>query len=258
MSRVLASSPASPGAFPPPLGFLDLLLRFSAAVAALAAAASVGASSLVVVTQVQVVGARRLSSAAVASAAGVRVGQRLAEVDPARVTERLSRHPWIARASVQVSPTGRVVLRVSERVPRAAVPYRGGYLVVDREAVVLDRTGDPGALPVVSVDGAPPPWGEVGERVPLAGVVAAVRILDRLPAAEVERGARVRLTADGEVVMTTADGLTVLLGPGGMADQRAAILPAALEAARRRGTPPAVVDLRFSGSVYLRPGGVPP
>ncbi|MDR7436805.1 MAG: FtsQ-type POTRA domain-containing protein [Armatimonadota bacterium] len=258
MSRLPAPLPVAPGADPPALGSLDLLMRFGAALAAFAAFASVGTSSLLVVTRIQVEGTRVLSPATVEAAAGVRVGQRLAEVDPVRVTARLRLLPRIARASVEVAPTGRVVLRVVERTPRAAVPYREGYLLVDQEAVVVEHASDPGVLPVVTVDGAPPPWARGGDRIPLPGVAAAVRVVGLLPASETERGVRVRLTASGDVVVITADGLTVLLGPGAAADQRAAILPAALEAARRRGRSGTVVDLRFAGSVYLRAGGVPP
>jgi cell division septal protein FtsQ len=258
MSLRPSTPPAAPGGLPPPLEAVDLLVRFCAVVAALAAAVSVGASSLIVVSQVRVVGARDLSPAAVVSSSGVRVGQRLAEVDPDRIAQRLRRHPRIARASVEVSPSGRVVLRVEERVPHAAVPYHGGYLLVDREAVVVAHVRDPGVLPVVTVDGRSATWARSGDRIPLPGLAAATRIVDRLPPSELSRGVRVRITAEGDVVVTTADGFAVLLGPGAAAGQRVGVLPAALEAVRRWGAPPAVVDLRFGGSVYVRSGGVPP
>ncbi len=53
--------------------------------------------------------------------AGVQTGQALYGIDPAVITDRVRRHPWVRDASVSRVPTGTLTIEVEERRPRAVV-----------------------------------------------------------------------------------------------------------------------------------------
>lgn len=233
-------------------------LTFAAAMAALCAIAAFPQSAFFTVRSVTVIGAHQMSAADVLARASVREGMRLAEVHPPAVAARL-RHPRIARVQVLVSLNGRVRIHIIERVPHAAVPYRDGFLIIDHAGVVITQAPQPGRLPVVATDDAAIPWVRLGDRIPSEGVRRVLDLLRQLPAGEVARGVGLRMDRAGGVHLSTADGIRVLLGPSRGLVLRAATLPQVLETVRRQRLAPAVVDLRYTGSVIVRPsaeGGV--
>lgn len=257
-----ASVPAAPASF-----FLApavLLLRFGAVMAFLLAAAAFPRSSFFTVSEISVLGARRVSAAAIVARSGLRPGLPLAQVDARDVIDRVTRHPWVASASVRVSPAGRVELLINERVPHAALPYRRGYLVLDHTGVAMEFTSAVPRLAVIAVDNLVPAWVRLGDRVPAPGVLGALRALAAMPQQEVARGIHLRVDGTGNVVVITADGITVLMGQARGLGPRALSLTQVLAAIRSRHLAVRSVDLRFAGSVILRPdasaakGGVRP
>lgn len=116
----------------------------------------VGHSSVLGVDEIRVEGARTLGVDEVAAAAGIRRGQPLLEVDPAVAAMRARQAPLIADAVVTRSWSGRVVIRVTERVPVATVATG------EEQVAVVDATGR-----VLGLTATPPP-----DLVPVEGVVA--------------------------------------------------------------------------------------
>lgn len=230
------------------------LLRFTAAMTLLLAAAGFLQSSFLTVSEITVAGTSAVSPDDILVRSGLRIGQRLATVDAGRVVERLTHHPWVAAARLAVSPTGRVIILVQERVPYAALPYGERHLLLDQTGMVLDIVRRSPRVPVVIADGVAIRWARVGDRLPSTSALDALRILGTLPDDEVARGLRVRVDRAGSVVLTTADDITVLLGAPRGLPGRIASLPQVLSAVRRQRLDVRHVDLRFSGSVILKSG----
>jgi cell division septal protein FtsQ len=86
---------------------------------------------------VSVRGAKRLSVDEIARASGLPRSARLDAVDSAALAASLSEHPWISEADVVALPTGRLLVRVTERVGHAVVASktREGLLVVDAAGI---------------------------------------------------------------------------------------------------------------------------
>ena len=230
------------------------LLRFTAAMTLLLAGAAFLQSSFLTVSAITVAGTSAISPDDILARSELRVGQQLATVDAGRVIARLTQHPWVAAARLAVSPAGRVTIRVQERVPYAALPYRGGYLLLDQTGMVLDIVRGSPRVSVVIADGVAPRWARIGDRLPSTAALDALRVLGTLPADEVERGLRLRIDRAGSITLTTDDDITVLLGaPRGLSG-RTASLPQVLSAVRRQRLDVRYVDLRFSGSVILKSG----
>ncbi len=230
-----------------------LLLRFSTIMAVLLAVAALPTSALLPIRAIDVSGAHQLSTAQIIAASGVRLGNPRFGHSPARIAARIKRLPWIARADVSIAPSGRVLIRVQERRPFAATPYRGQYLVMDGSGVVMEARPDAGTLLVVKADGALPPWMRLGDRLPQRGVQVALEALHDLPAGVLTPGASVRREVSGELIYVTADHIAVRLGPPRGLRERAAALPQLLQAVRSRGLALDYLDLRFAGSVVMKP-----
>jgi hypothetical protein len=227
-------------------------VRFVAVMAALMAAVAFLQSSFFKISQITVHGADRVSADEIIARSDLYRGQALCSIHPVDVISRLTALPWIAAARVHVVPTGHVDLLINERVPHAAILFRHKYVLLDQEGVALEMASTAPSVPLISVDGVALPWVRLGDRVPSGGVRDALRSLALLPVEEIARGLRLHVDRTGAVIVTTADGVTVLLGlPRGLGG-RAAMLPQVLAAIRRQRLRAASVDLRFAGSVILR------
>ena len=70
---------------------------------------------------ISVRGAVQLSLAEIAESTGLPPGAEWASIDPRKIEARLTDHPWIADASAVRLPTGRLLVHVTEHIPRALV-----------------------------------------------------------------------------------------------------------------------------------------
>lgn len=236
---------------------IPALLRFGAVMAAVLAVASLPASSLVAVRTVTVEGAGTVPPAEILARAGVRPGDRVQGISAAAVARRVETLPRLARASVEVGLAGRVTIRVEERTEFAAVPHQGAYLILDRQGVVMDTQPSPGALLVITSPGIVPQWVRPGQRLPASGIGAGLAAIGELPSAVLRPGTAIRVEPAGEFVLITPDRIPVRLGPLRGLRERAALLPQLLEAVRDRALTLEYLDVRFAGSVVIKPAGGP-
>lgn len=227
------------------------LLRLGVVLSWVAAVVSVAESSAFSVRRVEVYGTQTLSEEWVRSSSGVRVGQPLVSVDPQAVRARLLSLPRIEDARVDVVWPDRVVLRVVERRPVAALRVAPDlYVPLDPQGVALGRWPDAGGLAVLS--GPRPPWTRPGETIPSEPLRAAVKELADLPLVVRGRIRSVAVEPGGDYAVHTSSGLLVRVVPGelgrglALAEEVAAKLKA-------RGVKPAVVDMRFGERVVVRP-----
>lgn len=243
-------------AAPVPLDSIARALRFGTAMAVLLAVAAFPRSGFFRVQEIVITGARTVPAAEIASRAAVRPGELLFAVPAQEAAARVARHPRLASATVYVTPAGRVRIAVTERTPTAALPYRGGFLVLDASGVAIEHRTTAPRLPLLVVDGAVLAWVRLGDHVPSPPVRRVLDGLLELPPQVAGPGARVRLdAATSEFSLITADGMTVLLGERRGLAERAAILPQLLAAVRQRRMVVEYLDLRFGGSVVLKPAG---
>ena len=70
---------------------------------------------------ISVRGAERLNLSEIAESTGLPPGAEWASIDPRKVEASLIEHPWIADASAVRLPTGRLLIHVTEQIPRALV-----------------------------------------------------------------------------------------------------------------------------------------
>lgn len=249
-----AGTPSADPVTPP--SFVDtttVLVRFCAVMAAVLAVASLPASSLLAVRTVRVEGMHTVLPTTVVAASGVRPGDRLLGVSPSAVARAVETLPLVARSRVTLSLAGVVLVRIEERVPYAAIPVSARYLIVDRDGVVMTGSPSPGGLIMVSASSPPPAWLRPGQRLPAGALRTALETIEELPAAARPPGTTLRAESTGELVLITPDRIAVRLGLRRGVGERAAVLAQVLQAVRERALPLEYVDLRFAGSVVIKP-----
>jgi len=215
---------------------------------------------------ISVQGHQRLAPGRVAAATGIARGSALETVRSEAVESALLSHPWIRSAQALPLPTGRLLVKIGEREPRAALYWEDAPEQSARWRVV-DASGMPFApaepqdiatLPHLRSSSAAAPSGQ--ESLELARGVAVLESLAQLAAGRETRaawlsGAELSLpdaeSSRGWVLHMREPQREVILGEGRLERrlERLALLvdarPEEFEAARE-------IDLRFAGRAVLR------
>jgi hypothetical protein len=93
---------------------------------------------------------------------------------PRRLAAGFAKHPWVAKVEqVEVTPAGRVAVRLAYRRPVLAVRFAAEVRVVDGEGILLPRDAPSAGLPIH--EAASPPAGPAGTRWGDAALEAAAR-----------------------------------------------------------------------------------
>jgi cell division protein FtsQ len=163
------------------------------------------ASPFLSVQQVRLRGLHRVPALEVRAAADPETGRPMALISPQAVAERVVRLPLVLSARVDRSWPMTLVITVVEREPIAAVPSPGaGFDLRDPDGIVVDHVDTvPRGLPVLVVD--------VDKAGP-AGLRAARRVSDALPATLRASVRRISASSEDAVTLTLTDGSTVLWG----------------------------------------------
>ncbi len=223
--------------------------------AALLALAAFPQSALFTVGRIEVRGAETLSAAEVVALSGLARAQRLFAVDAAAVRQDLCADPRIREAQVLVRPPGTVVLGIRERRPVAALVAGGMFARVADDHVVVEVTPDSSGLPEIedrTVAGAPPRPGQVVSSEGLRAALAALGIASTQLGGDLKR----IVVAHGlDLTFVTRAGVEIRAGgPAGLSE-RLNQVPQVLAALRAKGIRPASLDLRYGGSVVVKPFG---
>jgi hypothetical protein len=108
-------------------------------------------SDVFVVSEIHVLGTRKLAASDVVAAAGIDAGENLLRISPHAVEDAVSALPEVKRAFVQKRLPDKLVIRIADRRPCFLVSC-GCLWLVDREGAVLRRGGgrDVERLPMVA------------------------------------------------------------------------------------------------------------
>ena len=206
---------------------------------------------------ISVRGASHLTADRVAEATGVQRGAPLSQVDPDAVEAKLVEHPWIDAAKALRLPTGRLLVRISERVPLASVALgdAGARFAVDAsgtpfaELAEAELTGLPRLAPANAIEP-----GQSDE-----GLAEAVRLTRRMRELALPTPDQLSIAADSDAegFAVRLPGLAprVVLGRAEL-DDRLAALARLLEADLPEVNGSERLDLRFAQQAVLH--GAPP
>lgn len=229
------------------------VIRFLAAIAALCGAAAFPGSVLFSLQSVSVTGNTAVPASDILQRIGLVSGDNVFRVNAGRIRESLRRDPRIEDASVAMVFPHRVIISVHERSPVAALAIPGGYVLLGADGVVITRAQNPAPYLPLHVARLGLPALGAGTIIPSAGARLGAAAASILPAPLRAEAAEIRVDAGDEVVITTRDGVDVRVGGRDGVAERLALVPDVLAAVRARGLRVQYVDLRFPGSVIVKP-----
>lgn len=177
-------------------------------------------SPLLAVKKVVVTGNRAVATDAIATAAGVRVGQPLAQVDAAAVSRRVGGVPGVGRGDVALVLPDTVTIRVTERAVAFAVAVDGGFAWIDGTGMRFNQTPDAPA-------GVPRAEADPNDKQLLAEVATVV---GALPARMTEKVDHVSAPTRDSIVIVNADGSQISWGSGDDSALKGQIADALLQA----------------------------
>lgn len=195
---------------------LPLLVAAGVLVALVVAAWVVLGSPWLRADEVRVDGAQRVQQAQVDAALGDQLGRPLARVDTGAVEERLEQLSQVRSAQVVRDWPSTLQVRLTERVPVAAVPGEAGFALVDDAGVVVETVPEPPAgLAVVSE-----------ETVAAGGqaLEAAVAVLQTMPDDLRATVAGTSAATPDSVTLALTSGAQVVWGSADESDRKAAVL----------------------------------
>ncbi|MGH9303038.1 MAG: cell division protein FtsQ/DivIB [Acidimicrobiales bacterium] len=205
-------------------------------------------SSIFGARSVRVIGARHTSRGAIIAAAKLGGSPPLVDVSPAQAARRLKHLPWIASATVAVSWPSTVTVRVSERVPVAAVALRGEKVAIcDFSGHVIEiLPARPKSLPLVVVRGRVASPGQVLARND-ARLTAAASALPQSMVAETSA----LFYGKGGIELRLRDGIVALVGSQSLLNDKLVALATVLSHGGLDGI--ATIDLRDPAVPVLLP-----
>lgn len=192
---------------------LGKLLRFLAALFAVASVLWILLSPWLSVHQVRTAGVEASDAHGILAREGVVTGTPMIMVRTGAVERSLAADPWISEARVWREWPNEVVVVVGERVPMAWVETGGGWSRRSLDGVALPSASEPdGSLPRVSL---PQVNGREAAGSPL--VLGALEFLSRISP---DRRPDVEVSLRGDELWAEVDGLFVQLGrPVDMAEK---------------------------------------
>jgi cell division protein FtsQ len=233
------------------------VVRFLAEIAFLCGVVSFAGSSLFDVRSVDVAGNQAVAASEILDRAGVRPEVGLFTVNAEQMGQRLRQDPRIAGVSVGVTFPDRVHITVRERQGVAALRVLGGYILVGADGVAIGSAAGAGSLPALTVDRLDPAAVWAGTVIPSADARLGAAVAGSLPADLRRAVAAVRVDHRGEVILYLRDGVGVRMGSADGIDDRLAKVTDVLDAVRAQGMRVEYIDLRFPGSIIVKPVGAP-
>ncbi len=169
-----------------------------------------------VVTQVKVLGVKRVHADQVSAVANSAINQALIKVDLKAIHDDVAKIAEIQSVSVQRGWPHTVLVKVVERTPIAVASDGGKFVLVDNQGLAA------GPL----LDAAPKGFGVIAGAASTPGMAAAVQILQAIPSTW--KVSSITGASQDSVVVTLADGSTVTFGSGDQAKQKVKVAEALL------------------------------
>jgi cell division protein FtsQ len=198
--------------------------------------------------RIELEGARRSSSEALARQAGITLGQNILAIDTETAQKRILDDPWVREARVVRKLPGTLRVELAEREAVALAVFDDRLYLVSRTGEPFKsfdpEQSDPHDLPLITgVSGAELGRDRAAALERLAVALDVLRQYERLPASRVHPAEEVHLAEDGQVVLSVGkQGVALHLGAGPWA-RKLAMADRVLSDLSRAGRVPGILFL---------------
>lgn len=207
------------------------------------------------IQRIEVEGNTTIQRADVLSQAGINVGEHILLVNTGEARARLLENPQIKDATIQRLYPDRLLIRIEERVPIAAIAGGGSYAIIDAEGYVISIEKSPGDL--LKVFGMGSTGFQVNQRLGESGdfysniLVSVIQALEEAGLAEDMRS--LDMTQPLSVNLESKDGYTIHLGQTDDLQGKLANLPTIMAHLEAMGLQGGTIDLAVQGDPVYSP-----
>jgi cell division protein FtsQ len=187
-------------------------------------------SPVLSIRSVTITGATMSHPDVVVAELGMGQGTPTIDVDAGAISAAVLEDPWVAEVSVAVGWPGTVTIAVVEHVEFAAVRAGDGWVRVAADGSVLRTEPPTDGAPLIEIDTGPV---SAGYDIANPLILGALDFVEALPG-DLSEGAVVE--TDGEGLVATVSGFTVVLGRPVEMEAKATVLAALLESGIDEGS----------------------
>ena len=178
-------------------------------------------------------------------------------LDKPKIKEVFSSDPYIESVEISSQFPETVIFNIKKRQAVATVKFSGGFLVIDENGAVLESTQELSKIVKPLISGIDVTQVKLGEKLDIEnqdilGLIQSV-ISNVRSAKLLNNISQIEITGESEILMTTPQGVNVLLGKGENLNEKMLILNQILIDLHEKKIYSGYIDMRYDGyPVYRR------
>lgn len=178
-------------------------------------------------------------------------------LDKQKIKEAFLSDPYIESVQISSKFPETAIFNIKKRQAVATVKFSGGFLVIDENGAVLESTQELSKIVKPLISGIEVTQVKLGEKLDIEnqdifGLIQSV-ISNVRSAKLLNNISQIEITGDSEILMTTPQGVNVLLGKGENLNEKMLILNQILIDLHEKKIYSGYIDMRYDGyPVYRR------
>ena len=178
-------------------------------------------------------------------------------LDKQKIKEAFLSDPYIESVEISSKFPETAIFNIKKRQAVATVKFSGGFLVIDENGAVLESTQELSKIVKPLISGIEVTQVKLGEKLDIEnqdifGLIQSV-ISNVRSAKLLNNISQIEITGDSEILMTTPQGVNVLLGKGENLNEKMLILNQILIDLHEKKIYSGYIDMRYDGyPVYRR------
>ena len=209
------------------------------------------------VSNIIVLGNSKMTTEEIESRLNILLEKNTFLLDKQKIKEAFLSDPYIESVQISSKFPETAIFNIKKRQAVATVKFSGGFLVIDENGAVLESTQELSKIVKPLISGIEVTQVKLGEKLDIEnqdifGLIQSV-ISNVRSAKLLNNISQIEITGDSEILMTTPQGVNVLLGKGENLNEKMLILNQILIDLHEKKIYSGYIDMRYDGyPVYRR------
>ena len=209
------------------------------------------------VSNIIVLGNSKMTTEEIESRLNILLEKNTFLLDKQKIKEAFLSDPYIESVEISSKFPETAIFNIKKRQAVATVKFSGGFLVIDENGAVLESTQELSKIVKPLISGIEVTQVKLGEKLDIEnqdifGLIQSV-ISNVRSAKLLNNISQIEITGDSEILMTTPQGVNVLLGKGENLNEKMLILNQILIDLHEKKIYSGYIDMRYDGyPVYRR------
>lgn len=209
------------------------------------------------VSNIIVLGNSKMTTEEIESRLNILLEENTFLLDKQKIKEAFLSDPYIESVQISSKFPETAIFNIKKRQAVATVKFSGGFLVIDENGAVLESTQELSKIVKPLISGIEVTQVKLGEKLDIEnqdifGLIQSV-ISNVRSAKLLNNISQIEITGDSEILMTTPQGVNVLLGKGENLNEKMLILNQILIDLHEKKIYSGYIDMRYDGyPVYRR------